>query len=247
MRFAAALSLIALCVRASLAAPESALMQNSASAAQTIVVLVNGEPVTARDLVQRALYRNLAGPPDRGNAFIERVNAVLTNDTRVQEKFKQRMDAAQPRTPAEVQKATERIKKELVEDAIWRVVSEDAGIKNAVIESVAGDRLKLQAAKRFGIEITDEQVEKNLILERIAADDSYGARPDMNAFYARREEYGISRKTIREIKRAELCWRAVINRIYGPGTGRGASAAYENFSRGYYAQLRQHAIVEHRE
>jgi peptidyl-prolyl cis-trans isomerase SurA len=238
MRFLAVVYLVASSVIACLAVPGDALAQN-------IVLLVNGEPVTSHDIVQRLLYRNLAGSPDRANAFVERVNAVLTNDGGIKEKARQMQDAAKPSTQAEAKKAAERIKKELIEDAMWQVVSGDGAAKDAVIKVLIGDRLKLQAAKRFGIDINDEQVEKGIIVDRLAAGDAYGL-PDMHAFYARREEYGISRKTIREIMRAELAWRAVINRIYGAATGWETNGVYESFSRSYLRMLRQHAIVEHR-
>ncbi|MGA7330075.1 MAG: hypothetical protein WBX25_37720 [Rhodomicrobium sp.] len=239
MRLPAAIYLIVVSVMACLAPPRSAT-------AQTIVLLVNGEPVISHDLVQRMLYRNLTGSPNRANAFVERVNAVLTNDGKIKEKARQMQDSLHPRTQAEAQKAAERIKKALIEDAMWQVLSRDGAAKNAVTEAVIGDRLKLQAAKRFGIDITDEQVEKSIIVDRLAAGDVYAGMPEMNAFYARREEYGINRKTIREIMRAELAWRAVINRIYGAATGWESTGAYESFSLSYLGILRQHALIEHR-
>jgi peptidyl-prolyl cis-trans isomerase SurA len=192
------------------------------------------------------LYRNLTGSPNRANAFVERVNAVLTGDDRIKEKARRMHNAAHPPTQAEARKAAERIKKELIEDAMWQVLSEDRVAKDNLIESLIGDRLKLQAAKKFGIEITDEQVEKSIIMDRLAAGDVYGGMPELNNYYARSEEYGISRKTIREIMRAELAWRAVINRIYGAATGWEASRAYESFSLSFLGMLREHAIIEHR-
>jgi peptidyl-prolyl cis-trans isomerase SurA len=214
--------------------------------AQTIVLLVNGESVTSHDIVERLLYRNLTGSPNRAGAFVERVNAVLTNDGGIKDKARQMRDSVRPRTQAEAQKAAERIKKELIEDAMWQVLSGDGAARDAVSESVIGDRLKLQAAKRFGIDISDEQVEKSIIVDRLAAGDVYAGMPEMNMFYARREEYGISRKTVREIMRAEFAWRAVINRIYGAATGWETTGAYESFSLSYLGTLRQHAIIEHR-
>jgi peptidyl-prolyl cis-trans isomerase SurA len=238
MRFLVAVYLVALSVIAFMAVPRNASAQN-------IVLLVNGESITSHDIIQRLLYQNLMGPPDRANAFVARVNEVLTNDSGIKEKARQMQDAAKPSTQAEAKKAAERIKKELIDDAMWQVLSADGAAKDAVIEALIGDRVKLQASKRFGIEITDEQVEKSIFIDRLAVGDAY-ALPDMHTFYARREEYGISRKTIREIMRAELAWRAVINRIYGAETGWESTGVYESFSRSYLRMLRQHAIVEHR-
>ena len=80
------------------------------------------------------------------------------------------------------------------------------------MDSLIDDKLKLQAAKQLGIEITEEQVVKDIISERLAD----GEQPDANAFYVPRVAYGIDRKTIQEIIRAQLAWRAVMNHTYGP-------------------------------
>jgi hypothetical protein len=122
------------------------------------------------------------------------------------------MSAAQPRTPNEAQRGAERINKELIEDATMQILCERGAIRKSVMDALIDDKLKLQAAKRLGIEITNEEVVKDIILERLAE----GEEPDVNAYYAPSVAYGIGRKTIQEIIRAELAWRAVMNRTYGP-------------------------------
>lgn len=176
--------------------------------AQNIVVLVNDEPITTFDVAQR--MRWLA----RTNGFGERMKALLTGDA-VNQRFRQKMIAAHPTTQAEAQQAAERIKKEIVEDAKRRVLSEGGGTsRKAVIEALIEDKLKLQAAKKFDISISDREVEETLAAR--ATEGADGKKASMEAFYQQFESDGISRKTIQEMIRAQLAWRDVIRRQYGP-------------------------------
>jgi peptidyl-prolyl cis-trans isomerase SurA len=235
MRFRVLLYSIALSLAAFVAVPANAL-------AQEIAVRVNGEPITSHDIVQRTLFQNLPGSQNRNSDFYEHLNAILAGD-KFKEKYRQKMSAAQPRTPNEAKRAAERIKNELIEDATMQILSGRGAARKSVIDALIGDKLKLQAAKSFGIEITDAEVVESIIVDRLA----HGEEPDVNAYYARRVVYGIARKTIQEIIRAELAWRAVMNRTYGPPTGGERNGAYEGFSRGYLEILRQNAIINYRE
>ena len=231
MRLRSLTYLITLSSAAFVAVPGSAL-------AQEIAIRVNGELITSHEIVQRTLFQSLPSLQNRISDFYERLNALLAAD-KVKEKFRQKMSAAQPRTPKEAQRVAEHINKELIEDATMQILSERGATRKAVIDALIDDKLKLQAAKRLGIEITDEEVVKDIILDRLAD----GEEPDANAYYAPRVAYGIDRKTIQEIIRAELAWRAVMNHTYGPPKVLERNSAYESFSRGYLEKLRQKAII----
>ena len=170
--------------------------------------------------------------------YARSINSLLASD-KVKEKFRQKMSAAQPHSPKEAQRLTERFNKELIEDATMQIFSERGAMRKAVIDALIDDILILQAAKRLGIEITDEEVVKDIISARLAD----GEEPDVNAYYAPRVAYGIGRKTIQGIIRAELAWRAVINRTYGPPKVLERNSGYESFSRAYLDKLRQNAII----
>ena len=71
-----------------------------------------------------------------------------------------------------------------------QILCERGGMRKTVIDALIDDKLKLQAAKRLGIEITDEEVVKDIIVDRLAN----GEEPDVNAYYAPRVAYGIGRK-----------------------------------------------------
>jgi peptidyl-prolyl cis-trans isomerase SurA len=228
------MSLIALTFAAYLAVPGSALAQNEA-------VLINGEPITSYDIAQRTLWQNLT------DGFGERMRALLTSA-----EFRQKCPLkmyAHPSSQAEAQQIAEHIKKDLIECAKRLVLSEGGATRKAVIDALIGDKLKLQEAKRLSIEITDEEVEGNL-LERATASAGSGAdgeKPDVNAYYAQFEADGISRKTIQEVIRARLAWRALIHRAYGMRRGPETYPGYESFSRSYLEKLRQKAIIDYRE
>jgi peptidyl-prolyl cis-trans isomerase SurA len=186
----------------------SALLSGAPAAlAQNIIVLVNDEPITSNDVAQRTRW--LA----RTTGFGDRMKSLLTGDA-IKERFRQMMIAANPRSQAEAQQVAERIKKQLLEDAKSRVLSEGGGTsRKAVIETLIEEKLKLQAAKKLDIKISDTEVEQ-VLTQRMTSPD--GKKPQVNDFYAQFESDGITRKTIKDIVRAQLAWRDVIRRQYGP-------------------------------
>ena len=117
--------------------------------AQNVIVLVNDEPITSGDVAQRLRWNA------RTNGFGDHMKAILTGDS-IKERFRQMMVAANPHSQAEAEQAAERIKKQLLEDAKNRVLSDGGGTsRKAAIDSLVEDKLKLQAAKKLDIKITD--------------------------------------------------------------------------------------------
>jgi peptidyl-prolyl cis-trans isomerase SurA len=231
MHFRALTYSIALFFAACAAVPVRALEQE-------ITIRVNGEVINSHDIVQRTLYESLPTLQKRVSEFYEHLNALINSD-KVREKFREKMSALQPHTPEETRRATERVQKEMIEETTLQILSERNAIRRSVIDALIDDKLKLQAARRLAIEITDDQVAKSIIVDRLAE----GEEPDVNAYYAPRMGYGISRKTLQEIIRAQLAWRAVMLRTYGPAPTWQKSGVYEGFSRAYLERLRQHAII----
>jgi peptidyl-prolyl cis-trans isomerase SurA len=187
----------------------AALFAPLSARAQNIVVLVNDEPITSFDVAQRIRWNALTG-----GSFGERMKSLLTGDA-VNQKFRQLMMAANPRSQEEAQVAAERIKKEIIEDAKRRVLTEGGGsTRKSAIDALIEDKLKLQAAKKLDIKITDKEVEENLSAR--AGGEGKEKKAKLEEFYQRFEKDGINRKTIQEIIRAQLAWRDTIRRVYGP-------------------------------
>ena len=83
------------------------------------------------------------------------------------------MVQANPHSQAEAEQAAERIKKQLLEDAKSRVLSEGGGTsRKAAIDALIEDKLKLQAAKKLDIKITDTEVEQVLIQRTGGAEEA---------------------------------------------------------------------------
>jgi peptidyl-prolyl cis-trans isomerase SurA len=210
MRIKNHLFLLALAA-ASFASP--LLLSAGGAQAQNIIVLVNDEPITSGDVTQRLRWMA------RTNGFGERMKAELDMKNPVKRKaledrYRQMMIAANPRSEAEAQAAAERIKKQLLEDVKSRVLSEGGGTsRKAAVESLVEDKLKLQAAKKLEIKVSDAEVEQVLGQRAGGAE---GKKPDLSEFYAQFEKDGINRKTIQDVVRAQLAWRDVIRRQYGP-------------------------------
>jgi len=132
----------------------------------------------------------------------------------LEDRYRQMMIAANPRSEAEAKTAAERIKKQLLEDVKSRVLSEGGGTsRKAAVESLIEDKLKLQAAKKLDIKISDTEVEQ-VLAQRSGGGE--GKKPDLSEFYGQFEKDGINRKTIQDVIRAQLAWRDVIRRQYGP-------------------------------
>ncbi len=134
--------------------------------AQNIAVLVNDEPITSGDVAQRIRWNA------RTNGFGDRMKAILTGDS-IKERFRQMMVQANPHSQAEAEQVAERIKKQLLEDAKSRVLSEGGGAsRKAAIDALIEDKLKLQAAKKLEIKITDAEVEQVLIQRTGGAEEA---------------------------------------------------------------------------
>ncbi len=177
--------------------------------AQNVVVLVNDEPITSGDVAQRIRWNA------RTNGFGDRMKSILTGDA-IKERFRQAMIAANPHSQAEAEQVAEKIKKQLLEDAKNRVLSDGGGTsRKAAIDSLIEEKLKLQAAKKLDIKVSDSEVEQ-VLAQRAAGGAAEGKKPDLSEFYKQFETDGINRKTIQDIIRAQLAWRDVIRRQYGP-------------------------------
>ena len=178
----------------------------SQAIAQNIIVVVNDEPITSFDVEQRMRWTALT------SNFGDKMKAILTNPA-INEEFKRRLMASQPRSQQEAQAAAEKIKKQLVEEAKHRVLAEGGGnSRKAVIDVLIDDKLKLQAAKKLDVKVSDREVLET-IEQRVGAEGAE-KKAKVEQFYQQFEANGIARRTVQEVFRAQLSWRNVIGRQY---------------------------------
>jgi hypothetical protein len=209
---------IALLLAALLAVSGGAFAQNRPA-------LVNGEPVTGGDVFQAILWQ---GHIDR---CIERVKTLLTGEV-FHPKDREPCSGQCPRAQEEAQQIAERIKKRVIADAI---------------EEAAGNKLKLQAAKKLGITVSDAEVEEILA---VCAGPGPDGKPDMTTLYSSLKQFNVKPEAVQGIVRVQLAWRKMIRHMRSAGNGFGADprdATDESFPRRYLQELGQKAIIEYRD
>jgi peptidyl-prolyl cis-trans isomerase SurA len=175
--------------------------------AQSIVVIVNDEPITSFDIQQRMRWNALT------RNFGDQMKTMLSGES-VKRKFQRLMMAANPQSQQEAMAAAERIKKRIVEDARRQVLSRGGGTsRKAVIDELIEDKLKVQASKTLKVKVSDREVEE--AIEKRVGGGGADKKGKVQAFYKQFESNGVSRRTIKEVFRAQLAWRNVIGRKYG--------------------------------
>jgi peptidyl-prolyl cis-trans isomerase SurA len=189
--------------------------------AQNIVVIVNDEPITNYDVEQRTRWNALTT-----HNFGDQMKAILTSPA-TNEKFKQMMMAAQPHSQEEANAAAEKIKKQLIEDAKRSVLSSGGGTgRKGVIDALIEDKLKVQASVKLDVKVSDREVLET-IEQRVGGEGS-DKKAKVEQFFQQFATNGIHRKTVEDVFRAQLAWRNVIGRQYGPRIAAAMQAAADS-------------------
>lgn len=173
----------------------------SAASAQSVVVLVNDEPITSYDVAQR--QRFLAVTSGLG----DKMRAKLQSDE-TKEAFSAYMKEQRPQTKEEAQE----LQKKFVAQIQQQVVnSSSSALRKDAIEQLIDERLMLQAAKEQKIVVTDAEVTESLT--RIAQGGD--KKNTLEDFLAQFKQQGINPSTLRDRIRAQTAWREVVRRVYG--------------------------------
>ena len=186
--------------------------------AQNIVVIVNDEPITTYDVEQRTRWNALTT-----HTFGDQMKAILTSEA-TNQRFKQLLMAAQPHSQEEAQAAAEKIKKQLIEEAKRNVLSSGGGTgRKAVVDGLIEDKLKVQASVKLDVKVSDREVLETI--EQRVGGEGADKKAKVEQFFQQFAANGINRKTVEEVFRAQLAWRNVIGRQYGPRIAAAMQAA----------------------
>jgi peptidyl-prolyl cis-trans isomerase SurA len=149
------------CIAAS-AAGMLAVAQPQMAAAQSIVVMVNDEPVTSYDIAQRQRFLALS------TNLNDRMKARMQSDE-TKQAFQRYMEEKRPKSREEAQA----LQKKFVEKLQQTVIS-NAGqsMRKNAIEELIDEKLMLQAARDQKITVSDDEV--NQFLSRMAQSGSNG-------------------------------------------------------------------------
>ena len=188
----------------------------SAPVSHGIVLLVNDEPITAFEIDQRARFLALgANITDAAKAYLQRVGQLESTTARLKAILEEVIKANPGKTREQIIAIFEERKKQFVlELQKQAVASARAGViptkrkeaENEIIE----ERLKLQEAKRLGIVVGEEDVDR--VLKSVAEKNNV----TVAKFAENIKSMGADISVMRSRFRATIAWREVIRRRFGP-------------------------------
>lgn len=183
---------------------------------QSIVVLVNDEPITGYEIAQRQRLMGM------GNANIgERAQAnfkSLIKSPKTSERLKAILNETVKSNPGksrdEIIKIFEQRKQafakslqaQAVESARQSVMP---GLRKEALEELIDERLKLQEAKRLNVVVGDEQIDT--VMQSIAQKNKMNDKE----FEAHLKKMGADANVMRNRFKANMSWQEVIRRRFG--------------------------------
>ncbi len=183
---------------------------------QSIVVLVNDEPITSYEVRQR---QNLLGLGNKKIASIAQKNfqrVLKQKKTSAQLKaiLKKVIDANRGKSREEIIAIFEKRKKAFGRQLQKRAVASArksvlSGLKDKALNELIDERLQLQEAKRLNVLANDAEVNKMIV--QIAQRN----KQDLKGFAANLKKIGTDIHSMRDRFRAMLSWRNVVRRKFG--------------------------------
>jgi peptidyl-prolyl cis-trans isomerase SurA len=178
------------------------LVFTQGAAAQSIVVMVNDDPVTSYEVAQR--QRFLALSSGLGDRMRERLKSEATK-----EEFQAFMAKNQPQTKEDAEKLKQKFVEKLQQDV---VASASSSMRKEALDQLIEERLMMQAAKDKKIDITEDEL--IAALTRMA--EGGGQKRTLEEFQNSFRAQGINPSTLKDRIRAQLAWRDLIRQLYLP-------------------------------
>src|SRR5262245_5901967 len=209
------------------------------SATQSIVALVNDEPITGYEIEQR-MRLSLLSAPDIQQRMQKRLKSANIND-----QFKafamKALKANPPKTEAEQQARVHQLQGQVVESVKREVEAEFRPVaRKTALEDLIEERLKLQEAKRLNVVATNEDVDR--IINGMAERNKMTAKQ----FAEHMAKMGGDIAAMRAKISASLSWADVIRRRFGhqiPVAGRDVDRFVATAEGQDDVELRVHRIL----
>ncbi len=175
---------------------------------QSIVALVNDEPITGYEIEQRVAL-SMLGAPEVQKKLQARLKSPSMND-----QFKnfamKRLKANPPKTEAEQQARVKQLQGEFVSSIKNQIEKEYVPTaRKQALDELIDERLKVQEAKKLSVVAPDDDV------ERIIAGMAERNKMTTPQFAEHISKMGASITMMRERIRASLSWTDVIRRKFG--------------------------------
>ena len=194
------------------------VMTVPANASQSIVALVNDEPISQYDIDQRSklLVSNLPGVRKK---LAARMKATFQSP-RIQERWKAYITKARPKSKAEAvalqKKFVARVQRE-VRNSVIKSAMGAKSTRRRVLDALIEERLKLQEARKLNIGVSDEEVDA--MLERMARrnkNPKTGKPLTRQQFETNlKKGMGFNLKDFRNRLKAQIAWPKVVRRKFG--------------------------------
>jgi peptidyl-prolyl cis-trans isomerase SurA len=195
---------------------QSGKSEQSAKSEQAIVLLVNDEPITAYEIQQRANFLALQGstgltPELKAKAEVRW--AQITKDPKINERLNAMLRERKVTNQEQAQAVQKEFVMKLQHDMLDQLQREGRAammpkLKKEAQEELIDERLKLQEAKRGGIEISDADVRRMM---KTLADRN---KMTEDQFAQHIKGMGVDIATMSERTRAQAAWREVVRRKF---------------------------------
>lgn len=198
-------------------APAKAAQKQSAAPAkaeQTIVLLINDEPITAYEIDQRAKFMALnANIGDKVRENFKRIAQAESTNQRVrailEEVIRNNPGKSREQVGAIFEERKTQFAMAMQKQAVDSVrASMLPQFRKEAQEELIDERLKIQEGKRVGIDVTDDEVKRMMksLAERNKMSDEQ--------FAQHIKGLGVDISTMQERTRAQVAWREVVRRKY---------------------------------
>jgi peptidyl-prolyl cis-trans isomerase SurA len=186
----------------------------SKAGSQSIVALVNDEPVTAYEIDQRARFLSLsANIGDKVKENFKRLAQQESTNQQLRTMMQEVIDSNKGKSPDQLRAIFEEKKKQFsmnlerqaIEGARSGLVPQ---MRKGAQEELIEERLKLQEAKKNGIEVSDDEVRR--VLKGLAENN----KMTEEQFVQHLKGLGVDATTLKERFRAMIGWREVIRRRF---------------------------------
>jgi peptidyl-prolyl cis-trans isomerase SurA len=175
---------------------------------QSIIALVNDEPITGYEVEQRVALAML------GAADVQKKLAARLKSPSMNDQFKnfalKRLKANPPKTEAEQQARVKQLQGEFVASIKSQIEKEFVPTaRKQALDELIDERLKLQEAKKLSVVAADDEV------DRIVAGMAERNKMTAQQFAEHMSKMGANIGVMRERIRASLSWTDVIRRKFG--------------------------------
>lgn len=180
-----------------------------------IAVLVNDDPITQYEISQRAsLLAARSGIGERAQANFKNLIKRKSTNQRLRQILKETIQANQGQSREAILAKFERRKKAFAKNLQRQAVSMarksvTPGLRRNATQELVEERLKLQAAKKHKVLISDAQLDK--VMRGIAKRN----KVSYAAFKQRLRQQGTDYNAMRSRVRAQLSWGRLINAKFG--------------------------------